>query len=139
MAADRHYRRFTEAMLLETLADTPAVLIHGPRQCGKTTLAKKVGEARDYAYFSFDDDVTLASAKADPVGFVGDLPARAVLDEVQRAPVIFPALKYRHSLIRCLTADSKSADSTASARSWPSELLRAATLPLWRAPLHAAG
>jgi len=93
MAADRLYPRFTEAVLLETLADTPAVLIHGPRQCGKTTLARRVGEARDYAYFSFDDDVTLAAAKADPVGFVGDLPERVVLDEVQRAPVIFPALK----------------------------------------------
>lgn len=93
MAADRLYQRFAEAVLLETLADTPAVLIHGPRQCGKTTLARRVGEAQDYAYFSFDDDVTLAAAKADPVGFVGDLPERVVLDEVQRAPVIFPALK----------------------------------------------
>ncbi|HWL63570.1 MAG TPA: ATP-binding protein [Steroidobacteraceae bacterium] len=93
MAADRLYRRFAEEALRETLADTPAVLIHGPRQCGKTTLARGVGEARDYAYFSFDDDVTLAAAKADPVGFVGDLPERVVLDEVQRAPVIFPALK----------------------------------------------
>lgn len=93
MAADRLYRRFTEPVLRETLADTPAVLIHGPRQCGKTTLAKRVGEARDYTYFSFDDDVTLAAAKADPVGFVGDLPERVVLDEVQRVPVIFPALK----------------------------------------------
>ena len=48
---------------------------------------------RGYAYFSFDDDVTLAAAKADPVGFVGDLPERVVLDEVQRAPGIFPTLK----------------------------------------------
>jgi predicted AAA+ superfamily ATPase len=93
MVAERFYRRFTEALLLETLADTPAVLIHGPRQCGKTTLARRVGEARDRAYFSFDDDVTLAAVRADPVGFVGDLPERVVLDEVQRAPVIFPALK----------------------------------------------
>jgi predicted AAA+ superfamily ATPase len=69
------------------------VLIHGPRQCGKTTLARKVGEARDYAYFSFDDDVVLAAAKADPVGFVGDLPERTILDEVQRAPGLFTTLK----------------------------------------------
>lgn len=93
MAANHFYRRFAEAALVETLADTPAILIHGPRQCGKTTLARSVGEARDYTYFSFDDDVTLAAAKADPVGFVGDLPDRVVLDEVQRAPTIFAALK----------------------------------------------
>ena len=93
MAASPLYPRFAEAALVETLGDTPAVLIHGPRQCGKTTLARSVGEARDYAYFSFDDDVTLAAARADPVGFVGELPDHVVLDEVQRAPVIFPALK----------------------------------------------
>ena len=93
MDAGHLYRRFAEAALLEALADTPAVLLHGPRQCGKTTLARHVGAARDYAYFSFDDDVTLAAARADPAGFIADLPERVVLDEVQRAPAIFPAVK----------------------------------------------
>lgn len=85
--------RFAEPRLVEALTDTPVVLIHGPRQCGKTTLARVVGDRRRYAYLSFDDDVTLAAATADPVGFVGDLPERAILDEVQRAPGIFTALK----------------------------------------------
>jgi len=93
MATGHFYRRFAEPILLEALADTPAVLIHGPRECGKTTLARRVGKARGCAYFSFDDDVVLAAARADPVSFVGDLPERVVLDEVQRAPAIFPALK----------------------------------------------
>jgi len=35
---------------MEALADTPVVLIHGPRQCGKTTLAQVVGEREGYAY-----------------------------------------------------------------------------------------
>jgi predicted AAA+ superfamily ATPase len=87
------YRRLVEPRLEEALADTPVVLIHGPRQCGKTTLARRVGEARGYAYFSFDDEVTLAAAQADPVGFVDDLPERTILDEVQRAPGLFTALK----------------------------------------------
>ena len=93
MAADRLYPRFAEPRLVEALADTPVVLIHGPRQCGKTTLAQVVGEGLDYAYFSFDDDVMLAASAADPVGFVADLPERAILDEVQRAPGIFTTLK----------------------------------------------
>ncbi|MFI5402464.1 MAG: ATP-binding protein [Planctomycetota bacterium] len=93
MTASPLYPRFAEPRLSEALADTPVVLVHGPRQCGKTTLARIVGEPRGYAYFSFDDPVVLASATADPVGFVAELPGRAILDEVQRAPGIFVALK----------------------------------------------
>jgi hypothetical protein len=85
--------RFAEPRLVEALADTPVVLIHGARQSGKTTLAQQLGESRRYAYFSFDDDVALAAARADPVGFVADLPERAILDEVQRVPELFTALK----------------------------------------------
>ncbi len=80
-------------LLEEALADSPIVLIHGPRQCGKTTLARALGEARGYTYFSFDDVVTLAAAEVDPVGFVAELPARTILDEVQRAPGLFTSLK----------------------------------------------
>ena len=87
------YPRFARPCLTEALADTPVVLVHGPRQCGKTTLARQVGDAAGYAYVSFDDDVALAAAQADPVGFVADLPARVVLDEVQRAPGLFTAIK----------------------------------------------
>lgn len=87
------YPRTAEPRLAEALDDTPVVLIHGPRQCGKTTLAQKMGEARGYAYFSFDDDVLLAAARADPAGFVDDMPVRTILDEVQRAPEIFTSIK----------------------------------------------
>lgn len=93
MHDDRQYPRFAKPGLIEALADTPVVLIHGPRQCGKTTLAQDVGREQAYAYFSFDDDVTLGAATADPVGFVADLPDRVILDEVQRAPGIFSTLK----------------------------------------------
>ncbi|MDQ3308771.1 MAG: ATP-binding protein [Gemmatimonadota bacterium] len=91
--ADTLYARFVRPRLVEALADTPVVLVHGPRQCGKTTLARQVGDAAGYGYVTFDDDVLLASAQADPVGFVADLPARVILDEVQRAPLLFTTLK----------------------------------------------
>lgn len=93
VTASIFYPRFAESCLTEALADTPVVLIHGPRQCGKTTLAQRVGKARGYSYFSFDDAVALAAAQADPAGFVDDLPERAILDEVQRAPQLFTAIK----------------------------------------------
>jgi predicted AAA+ superfamily ATPase len=88
-----NYPRLVESRLIEALADTPVVLIHGPRQCGKTTLAQRVGEDHGYAYFSLDDDVLLTAALADPLGFVGDLQERTILDEVQRAPEIFTSIK----------------------------------------------
>ncbi|MCI0434763.1 MAG: ATP-binding protein, partial [Gemmatimonadetes bacterium] len=69
------------------------VLIHGPRQSGKTTLARAVGERRGYRYYSFDEDVLRATAERDPTGFVADLPRRVILDEVQRVPALFSALK----------------------------------------------
>ncbi len=87
------HARFLLPRLTEALVDTPVVLIHGPRQCGKTTLARQVGDAEGYAYLSFDDDVQRASAQADPVGFVADLPDKVVLDEVQRVPGLFTSLK----------------------------------------------
>ena len=89
----RTYPRNLAPRLREALRDTPAVLIHGPRQSGKTTLARTVGEPRGYRYFSFDDEAVLAAARNDPVGFVSSLPAKAILDEVQRASEIFTSLK----------------------------------------------
>jgi predicted AAA+ superfamily ATPase len=93
MAEPILYPRFARERLEEALADSPVVLVHGPRQCGKTTLACMVGDAAGYEYITFDDDVQLAAAQADPVGFVAGLPDRTVLDEVQRAPGLFLALK----------------------------------------------
>ena len=46
-----------------------------------------------YGYLSLDDDVVRAGAEMDPMGFIDELPDRVVLDEVQRAPGIFTALK----------------------------------------------
>ena len=87
------YPRFAEPRLTDALGDTPAVLLHGPRQCGKTTLARMVGDDRGYVYFNFDDNAVLAAAQTDPAGFVFDLPDRTILDEVQHAPWLFTALK----------------------------------------------
>lgn len=93
MASGKIIPRLVEPRLLEALDDSPAVLIHGPRQSGKTTLAQTVGRKRGYRYFNLDDDVLRGAAEEDPMGFVGDLPDRVILDEVQRVPALFTALK----------------------------------------------
>ena len=87
------YPRCAEPRLVEALTDSPVVLLHGPRQSGKTTLARIVGDRLGYTYVSFDDDVARKGAETDPAGLVADLPDRTILDEVQRVPSLFAALK----------------------------------------------
>ena len=84
------YPRHLDALLHESLQDTPAVLVNGPRQCGKTTLVRQY--EGEMAYFSLDDPALLAAVHADPLGFVKRLD-RAIIDEVQRAPQLLMALK----------------------------------------------
>lgn len=73
--------------------DAPAVLIHGPPQCGKSTLAQSVGGPLGYASLTFDDDAVRRSALTDPVGFADRLPGRCMLDEIQPVPDLFRARK----------------------------------------------
>lgn len=87
------YPRYALPRLTEALTDSPVVLIHGPRQCGKTTLAQTQGRHSKYVYLSFDDDVVRGAAQTDPAGFMSNLPRRVILDEVQRVPALFAALK----------------------------------------------
>ena len=51
-------------------------------------------------YISFDNDVARAAAEADPAGFVAGLPERVILDEVQRVPSLFTALKQEIDALR---------------------------------------
>lgn len=85
------YARPLAASLKAALRDTPVACLLGPRQSGKTTLARML-EPR-YAYVTFDDAATLAFARADPTGFVAALPPRAILDEIQRVPELLRTLK----------------------------------------------
>jgi predicted AAA+ superfamily ATPase len=78
-------------MVETALADTRVVLISGPRQSGKTTLARQVA-GTDRPYITLDDAGALNAAKTDPVGFIRGID-RAVIDEVQRVPELMLAIK----------------------------------------------
>ncbi len=93
MPVSQDYPRLAEGPLRQALTDSPVTLVHGPRQSGKTTLARAVGAPLGYQYLTFDDDVARAAATADPSGFVAELPARTTLDEIQRVPALFAAIK----------------------------------------------
>ena len=56
-------------------------------------MARIVGDELGYSYYTFDDETARAAASSDPVGFVLDLADHVVLDEVQRVPEIFSAIK----------------------------------------------
>jgi len=87
-------QRHITPLVLETLHDTPVVFIRGPRQSGKTTLVQHLRDAgHDAAYFTFDEAAVLSAAQADPDAFIAGLPERVILDEVQRAPELFRAIK----------------------------------------------
>lgn len=90
-STDALYPRHIGPLLLEALADTPVVCLLGPRQTGKTTLARQLAPAR--AYITFDDATLLDAARRDPTGFVQSLPSPVTLDEVQRVPELLPAIK----------------------------------------------
>jgi len=76
------------------LADTPAVFLAGPRQAGKSTLAQGLCDGHSgRQYLTFDDATVQAAARRDPAGFLSGLSGDVVLDEVQRAPELFLALK----------------------------------------------
>lgn len=80
--------------LLKALAYSPVVLIMGPRQAGKSTLANSLFDLDKAATFeSLDIATTRAAAVQDPDGFVAQLELPAVIDEVQKAPDLFDAIK----------------------------------------------
>ena len=86
--------RHISARLLEALADTPVVLLHGARQTGKSTLVQHITSSDHPArYLTLDDTVVLAAATADPPGFLAGLEGPVALDEVQRVPELFVAIK----------------------------------------------
>jgi len=85
--------RTARALIESLLQGFPIVTITGPRQSGKTTLAKAVFAGKPYVSLE-DLDVRLA-AHDDPRSFLERFPDGAVLDEVQRCPTLFSYLQTR--------------------------------------------
>ncbi|MGO7019357.1 ATP-binding protein [Rhizobium leguminosarum] len=89
--AKSYIERKARPIVKTALADTRVVLISGPRQAGKTTLARQFADG-NRPYITLDDAGTLNAAKSDPTGFIRGID-RAVIDEVQRAPDLMLAIK----------------------------------------------
>ncbi len=86
--------RNAEAKILDALQDTPVVLVHGARQVGKSTLVRHVAKGKPSArYVTLDEATALSAAKSDPQLFLQELGTPVAIDEVQRAPELFVAIK----------------------------------------------
>lgn len=83
--------RQAAAVLQKLALGYPILAITGPRQAGKTTLAKATFP--DKRYISLEDPDERAFAEEDPRGFLTRFPDGAILDEAQRCPVLFSYLQ----------------------------------------------
>ncbi|MQA62039.1 MAG: DUF4143 domain-containing protein [Actinophytocola sp.] len=84
--------RRARALVEEALADTRVVLVNGARQSGKSTLIQLIADGRLVEMRNLDRLEDLRAAESDPSGFV-DFDQTMVIDEVQRAPELFLAIK----------------------------------------------
>lgn len=80
------------AGLQRALAANPVVALLGPRQCGKSTLARQLAAGRPATFFDLENPSDLARLD-QPMQALAGLRGLVVLDEVQRRPNLFPVLR----------------------------------------------
>ena len=88
MTPRSHYMRQLETAIRRS----PVTALLGPRQCGKTTLARLLGERRAGAYFDLESEPDVRRL-ANPELVLGNLRGLVVLDEIQRLPSLFNVLR----------------------------------------------
>jgi len=85
------FTRELQAKLLQLSTKFPFVTLTGPRQSGKSTLARMTFP--DYKCVSLEDLDTREFAETDPRGFIADYPSETIIDEVQRVPSLLSYLQ----------------------------------------------
>ncbi|MBM4057969.1 MAG: hypothetical protein FJ275_07010, partial [Planctomycetes bacterium] len=85
-------RQTDRRLVSRALARSRIVALLGPRQCGKTTLAREFVDPESPNYFDLEDPVGLARL-AEPETALRTLRGIVVIDEVQRRPDLFPLLR----------------------------------------------
>ncbi|HUB27850.1 MAG TPA: ATP-binding protein, partial [Tepidisphaeraceae bacterium] len=86
------HRRSLMSQVVSSLRRGPVTAILGPRQCGKTTLARQIARQKDGAFFDLENPADLARLQ-NPLLALQDLHGLVVLDEVQRKPDLLPVLR----------------------------------------------
>ncbi|MES2614738.1 MAG: ATP-binding protein [Bdellovibrionota bacterium] len=86
------YKRWQMQRIQQALKTRRVLILAGPRQCGKTTLAKELASSNTI-YRTLDDVTLLEAAQADPRGFVQHGNELMIIDEIQKAPILLQAIK----------------------------------------------
>ncbi len=87
-----YFPRWQSQTIETAMKERRVLLLTGPRQCGKTTLVRRL-TSKDTEYRTLDDGTLKETAEADPQGFVEHDAGMLIIDEVQRAPDLLPAIK----------------------------------------------
>ena len=85
-------RRSTLDAIQAALTRNPIAVLTGPRQGGKTTLARELVPEDSVNYFDLEDPASLARLD-EPMTALGPLRGLVVIDEIQRRPDLFPVLR----------------------------------------------
>jgi predicted AAA+ superfamily ATPase len=80
------------ATVKKALSRSRVVVLTGPRQCGKTTLARQILSETSVNYFDLEDPTDLERL-AEPITALRPLKGLVVIDEMQRRPDLFPVLR----------------------------------------------
>jgi predicted AAA+ superfamily ATPase len=89
-----HYERSNLLSRIEqAFSKAPITLLLGPRQCGKTTLARYYEGRPDTHWFDLENYLHRSRLEDNPMGTLASLRGRVVLDEVQVLPALFPVLR----------------------------------------------
>ena len=93
MQGMRFIPRAQTGRVLALLRSFPAVLLVGPRQCGKSTLARHA--LPGWTHLDLERPLDFDTLTADVEGFLEANPRSVVIDEAQRLPELLPALRHR--------------------------------------------
>ncbi|OQX13446.1 MAG: AAA family ATPase [Desulfobulbaceae bacterium A2] len=132
------FQRHLKGRLTELLGDFRIVYLTGPRQAGKSTIAREIAQETGMGYHTLDDAALLASAQSDPQGLLAALPKPLVLDEIQQAPGLIGAIKMASDAaggqngIFLLTGSSDIFRSSKVQESLPGHMARVELYPLSR-------
>ena len=86
-----YIKRHAEATIQQLSKMFGAILVAGPRQVGKTTMLQAI--TKDMGYVTLDDPIIRATAQEQSGTFFKDNPPPVFIDEIQKAPGLFPQIK----------------------------------------------